>query len=285
MEASLDVSERRRLRKLRRASDSHSLPPTVEPRDLPFRIYVSIRWFSAAIIVVLLITLVLFLNNGAFFIKEIYVGGTRYLTPPEIFQRSELANMHIFWVEPSVIETRLESDPAVANATVEIGWPPNMVQITITEREPAMVWVQAGQRVWVDVNGRVMYLRKDLPDLVTVMVEQTSQNFRLGECPLQGTNELLGPDSCIDQETVTGVLQFKQLYSNVREMVYDPIKGLGYHDERGWVLWFGDGRDMVTKIALYNKIVETTYVQEGIQLIEVNVSNPDEGAYYIPVIR
>jgi hypothetical protein len=280
-EAGMNVAERRRLRRLRKIAESSTAPAAV-PRNLPRRVYVSTRWFSAAIMGLMLLMLVLFMNSGVFFIREIYVGGTRYLTPPEIFQRSGLANMHIFWVDPAVIETQLEADPAIANAKVEIGWPPNMVQITVMERQPALIWVQSGQQVWVDLTGRVMQLRQDVPNLVKVIVEKPTKTIHLSNCPLQGLDEVLGPGSCIDASTVAGVLQFKALYPNAQEIVYDPVKGLGYHDGRGWVLWFGDGVDIDTKMRVYDQIVENTFVKNGIQLIEVNVADPDL-AYYVPV--
>ncbi len=277
-EAAMSLAERRRVRRLRKATDSSTPLPTVIPRGMPFRVYVSMRWFSALIIALLVGVLYLFLSRDVFFIHEIYVGGTHYLTPPEIFERSGLANMHIFWVDPVAVEARLELDPAIANANVEVGWPPNMVQITITEREPALIWEQSGQRVWVDVRGRVMALRKDLPNLVRVIVEKPSKEIHPGKCPLMGMDEVLGPGSCIDTDIVGGALQFKALYPNVYEMVYDPTRGLGFHDGNGWVLWFGNGDYLQTKMAVYHRLVETV-IAEGKQPIEFDVSDPDAPVY------
>jgi hypothetical protein len=278
-EMASSLAERRRLRRLQKAAEDNVLPPVAVPRGIPVRIYVSMRWFSALIIVVLVALLYLFFTRDIFFIHEIYVGGTHYLTPPEIFERSGLANMHIFWVDPAAVEARLEADASVANASVEVGWPPNMVQITITEREPALIWEQSGQRVWVDVRGRVMALRRDEKDLVRVIVEKPSKDIHLGKCPQQGMDEVLGPGSCIDADIVAGVLQFKALYPNVTEMVYDPTKGLGYHDGRGWVMWFGNGTDIVTKMKVYEKTVESVYTVQGKQPIEIDVSDPDAPYY------
>ncbi|MEP7289512.1 MAG: FtsQ-type POTRA domain-containing protein [Chloroflexota bacterium] len=281
-EAAAGFAERRRLRRLRKASSENILPPAAIPRGLPFRVYISLRWFSGAIALVLLFVLFLFFTRDAFFIHEIYVGGTKYLTPPEIFERSGLAKMHLFWVDPVEIEARLEQDASIANANVAVGWPPNMIQITITEREPALIWEQAGLRVWVDVRGRVMALRRDEKDLVRVIVEKPLKTVQAGKCPLMGMDEVLGPGSCIDPNIVAGVLQFKALYPNVTEVVYDPSKGLGYHQGGGWLLWFGDGTDIVTKMAVYNKTIESILAQ-GKQPIEINVSDPDAPYYsYAP---
>jgi len=114
-----------------------------------------------------------------------------------------------FLVDPAQIAVQLEQDPAIAHASVEVGWPPNQVQISITEREPALIWEQSGVRVWVDVRGRVMALRQDVAGLVRVVVQKPSKNVHLGPCPLQGMDEVLGPGSCVDADIVAGALQFK----------------------------------------------------------------------------
>jgi hypothetical protein len=279
-EAAMSHAERRRLRRFKRASDDNMLPPIAIPRNMPLRIYVSMRWFSGLLVVLLLIVVYLFLTRDTFFIHQIGVGGTHYLTPPEIFERSGLANMHIFWVDPAAVEAKLEVDPAIANASVEVGWPPQMVQITITEREPALVWEQAGQRVWVDVRGRVMAMRQDVSTLVRVIVEKPSKDPHFGKCPLMGMDEVMGPGSCIDPDIVAGVIQFKALYPNVTDMVYDPAKGLGYHQGGGWLLWFGNGSEIVVKMALYNKIIESIMAQ-GRTPIEINVADPDAPFYSV----
>ncbi|MDW8298120.1 MAG: FtsQ-type POTRA domain-containing protein [Anaerolineae bacterium] len=262
--------------------------PVAIPRAAQTRIYLSTRWLSAFIVIILLVVLYLFLTHEAFFVQTIYVGGTRYLSGGEIFARTGLIDpenptrlTHLFWVDPAAIERRLESDPSIADATVELGWPPMMVQVTVTEREPVLVWEQASLRVWVDARGHVMQLRQDLPHLPRVIVEKPSRTLNIGACPLQGTEELLGPGSCIDLNTVIGVLQFKALYPNVDELVYDSVKGLGYRDGRGWMFWFGDGRDMLTKIAVYNEIVRQVYERRGRRFLEVNVSNPDAPYYSV----
>ena len=136
-QAAADEAERRRRRRLRQSVDDRILPPTAVRRGVPVRVYVSARWVSLLIIVALVVVLYIFFSRDIFFIHEIYVGGTHYLTPAQIFERSNLAYTHIFWVDPAAVEARLEQDPEIANAHVEVGWPPNMVQITITEREPA----------------------------------------------------------------------------------------------------------------------------------------------------
>jgi hypothetical protein len=285
------LADRRRQRKQskqKKAGQAKAVQPAVVPLGLPIQIYVSARWLSLFIVVILLVVLYLFLTRDVFLINTIYVGGTQYLTSGEIFERTGLAprsaaerKTHIFWVDSDAIEAQLELDPAIANAEVVIGWPPQMVQITITERQPALIWEQAGQRVWVDVAGYVMYQRTDLPDLVRVVVEKATEGLNFGPCPYQGTKEILGPGNCIDPITVAGALQFKALYPNVREIIYNPAKGLGYLQGSGWVLWFGDASDLALKMQIHQQIVDLVTKQLGRKLVEINVVDPDHPTYIL----
>jgi len=268
------LAERRRLRRLQKALGSDSPPPAVTPRDMPFQIYISTRWLSAFLVVVMVAVLGIFLSRDVFYVNLIYVGGTRYLTPAEIFGRTKIDRRHIFAVDPDEVERILEEDATIADAEVQMSLPA-IVEVIITEREPALVWEQAGKRVWVDVGGNVMEQREDLPALIRVIVEKPSSFAARGACPQMGMDLILAPGTCIDHPMVAGALQFKAMYPNVTELVFDPAKGLGYHHGGGWVLWFGDGTDIGLKMAVNDKIVKSLFEGQKKQLVEVNVVDPD----------
>jgi len=274
------LGQRRRDRRARKTAADQ---PAAIPRDKARHVYISWRWFSLLLVLAMLGALYVLLRNDAFYVHSIavgYNGESRFLSPPEIFERSGLANIHLFWIDPPEIERLLKQDPQIASAEVSIGWPPDLVQVLITERQPALIWEQSGQRVWVDVRGRVMALRQDLPKLVRVIVEKPSKDIHLTRCDLQGTDRVLGPGACVDQDTVNGVLQFKALYPDVTEMVYDPVKGLGYHDGRNWTLWMGRGTDIQTKLVVYNAIVADALTKvPPRQPVEISVIDPDRPYY------
>ena len=278
---SINLGERRAMRRARKRAQLAAELPAAIPRDSPRLIFISWRWLSGLLVLGLVGMLYLFLTRSEFYIHQIYVGYTdseHFLTPDEIYGLTGLANSHIFWADANAVKALLETNPQIASADVRIGWPPDMVQVTITERQPALIWEQSGQRVWVDVRGRVMALRRDMPDLVRVIVEKPSQAVHVGKCEWQGVDRVLGRGDCIDQNTVNGVLQFKALYPNVTEVVYDPVKGLGFHEGGNYTLWFGDGIDIQTKMAVYNAIIADLQ-KRGIQPSEINVANPDAPYY------
>ncbi|MHB8628244.1 MAG: cell division protein FtsQ/DivIB [Aggregatilineales bacterium] len=280
--ASQSLTERRQARRASKRAAALADVPAAVPRDAPRLIFISWRWVSGALTAILVGVLYLFMSQNSFYIHSIYVGYTdsqHYLSVGYVYALTGLADMHIFWANASTVKQNLEQDPQIASADVTIDWPSKVV-VTITERQPALIWEQSGQRVWVDIRGRVMPLRQDKPELVRVIVEKPSQTIHLGKCENQGMDTVLGRGDCIDQNTVNGVLQFKALYPNVTEMVYDPVKGLGFHEggNHPYTLWFGDGVDIPTKMAVYNAII-ADLLARGVQPIEINVANPDAPYY------
>lgn len=222
--------------------------------------FASWRIFSGFIVLALLALLFIFFTFDIFYIHSIAVGGLKYMTKEEIFALTEIADMHLFWVDPQEVRNNILRSPTIAAADVQVGWPPNMVQIIIAEREPALVWVQSGIPTWVDVQGRVMNLREDRPDLPRVLSE-------VEDGPL-GQNVQIGV------EVVSGALQLKTLSPAIDSVRYNPGKGLGYQDQRGWMAWFGTGTHMPEKISIYNAIVDNL-LGRGIQPREISVINPD----------
>jgi hypothetical protein len=225
------------------------------------------RFFSGIIIIGLVSVLFLFFNADIFYVHSIAVGGLQYMTKEEVFALSEIANMHIFWVDPQEVRKSILRSPTIADATVSVGWPPNMVQIIIEERQPALVWEQAGIATWIDVQGRVMQQRENRPELLRIQTDSMM-------------DEPLSPNVRIDPDAVTGALQLKTLYPNIEVLRYHPEKGLGYADGRGWSVWFGSGTDMPEKILVYNAIVNNL-LSRNIYPVEIDLSNLDAPFYSV----
>ena len=256
------VTERRAERRSRKQRESMRAAPA---RRRASASYV-LRWraVSGLIVVGLAVVLYLFLTTDAFFVRSVAIGGEKYLSREEIFRFSDVAQRHVFWIDPADVETRLESVPNIADADVYVGWPPDMVQIVVVEREPALIWEQQ-VRVWVDVNGIVMKQREDRPDLLRVVVPNAAEPLDVG--------------ARIPQTVVDGALQLRQRYANIDVLLYDPVKGLGYHDGRGWTVWFGTGEDMDVKLLVYNRIVEDIW--DTVQPGEIVMADPDRPYYTV----
>lgn len=235
-----------------------------EPRHRTF----NWRWVSLAIVLILSGVMFFFYSADAFYVRGINVGGTRYLTREEVFAFANIANMHIFWVNPQEVRKNLLRSPSIAEARVWLSWPPQMVNIVVEEREPALVWEQAGTAIWVDIQGRIMAQQEDRPDLIRISADTLVSDGPLGE------------SGRVETDVVIGALQLQALLPDVPMLRYDSARGLGFVNAEGWQVWLGTGTGMAEKLAIYNTL-SRDLVARGIQAGEVNVVNPDAPFYTV----
>jgi cell division septal protein FtsQ len=224
------------------------------------------RWRLVSGLIVLLMAgmLLLFFATPFFYVQSVAVAGLKYTTREEVYTLAEMAGLHVFWVDPAQVRTGILRSPTIADATVTLGWPPQMVQIVVQEREPAMLWEQGGVVTWVDVQGRVMRQRADIPGLLRINAEPDS----------------LGDDLQVPLEVVTGALQLKSARPTIDALRYNRVSGLGYTDGRGWTVWFGTGTNMPEKLTMYEDLV-SKLLARNIVPTEVNMMNADAPFYRV----
>lgn len=253
-------------RRKERQSETRRPPERVWPVG---KIWVSWRWVSGILSGGLLLLMIGFFTLDMFYVDTIAIGGVNYLSREEVFRFSDVSQKHIFWVDEEEVEERLESNNNIAAAEVRVGWPPNMVQIVVRERDPALIWEQGDNRVWLDINGLVMFQREDRPDLLRVVYDPNE--------PVP--EELLGAASRVNTEVVHGALLLKARMPGIDVLLYNPKKGLGWRDPRGWMVWFGTGSNMDVKSRVYEAIVNQNF--SAVQFGEIDVSDPDYPVYTV----
>jgi hypothetical protein len=227
------------------------------------RVFVSWRAISGLMVAALGLIMALLFASDTFYVNTISVTGLDTLTRDDVFTLSGLRQLHLFWVDPVEVERALLQSPAIATARVLVNMPPDGVQIVIQEREPALIWEQAGLVSWVDVVGRVMQPREDRPSLLRITADPDIDG---------------APPATIERDIVTGALQLHQLLTDVPSFRYHPDKGLGYNDPRGWEAWFGTGTTMPQRVTVYRAII-ADLARRGIPFREVNVTDPDAPVY------
>ncbi len=257
-----------------------SRQPVARPRPrAPLRrllapLMFSWRWVSLSMVLALSAALIAIFTNKAFTVAQVEVGGVRYMPAAEIFALSEVAGRHILQVDPREVVTRLQTSPSIDSAQALVRWPARVI-ILVREREPALVWEQGEERYWVDVNGHLMPLRAELPQLVRVINEGEAIPFR---CPGPACDE--GDVISIDPAVVLGAQHLKTLRPNIDVLYYDPARGLSYQDGRGWRGYFGVGTDMNLKLVVYETLVADLEAR-GLHPVYIDVSNPDAPFYQV----
>lgn len=223
---------------------------------------ISWRMVSGLIVLGLSAVLVLFFVSDAFYVRSVVVLGTNYLDEAEVFRYADIAETHVFWVDPAAVRRNIiDSSSVIADARVVVGWPPNMIKIVVEEREPALIWVQEGITALVDLQGRVLRYPPEtevLPDLMQVIADNN----------LQGPP---GVDAPISQDAVSAALQLRTLLAGLPLLRYNATKGLGFR-EGEWDVWLGTGTDMHNKLLVYEALRDNLQAR-GITPVEINVAN------------
>jgi cell division septal protein FtsQ len=232
------------------------------------------RFISGGLVIGLIALGVFVFTSPIFFVTQVEVGGVRYVPADEIFTNSGTAGVHIQQIVPDEVRERVLASPSLASARVILQWPARVI-ILVRERQPALVWEQRGEHYWVDVNGNLMVLRTELPNLVRVVNEGEAIPF---SCPGPGCPE--DGRVTINPDVVLGAQQLKTLRSNIDMLYYDPVRGLSYQDGRGWRGYFGTGTNMDLKLKIYETLVDNLQ-RRVITPVYIDVSNPDAPFYRV----
>ena len=228
------------------------------------------RWRVISVVLFLLfgLTLAAFFTSDVFYVRAIQVRGNTFISREEVFAYSELADYHMFWLDPEEIRENVMRSSSVADISVEAGWPPNLVTLVVEERQPALVWSDAGDETWIDIQGRVMPARAEMPGLLHVNLIDDSA---------------YGQESSADdlsKDAVLGALRLREILPEGDHLDYHPIHGLGWTNEQGWQIWMGadSAAVMDEKIKIYDVLVENLN-SRAIDVAELNIANPDAPFY------
>ena len=230
------------------------------------------RWrVSSAIMFVLFgAILALFFSSEVFYVRSIRVRGNNHITREEVFAFADIADFHMFWLDPERIRQSVLRSSTIADVSVELGWPPHLITMDVQERQPAIVWSDAGAETWIDLQGRAMQARAEMPNLLHVNL--VPGDFA-GRKP--SADDFTG-------EIVLGALRLKEILPAGERLSFHPIHGLGWTNELGWQVWMGSDSAAVMseKVKMYKVLVENI-ISRAIPIAELNIANPDAPFYSV----
>ena len=231
------------------------------------------RWRVTSAIMCLMfgVILVLFFTSDLFYVRSIQVRGNDFLAREEIFAFANIADFHMFWLEPESVRQNVLRSSSIADVTIELGWPPNLVTVLVQERQPAIIWSEAGNETWIDIQGRIMPARSAMPGLLRINVVVDA---------FDGPSATLTELQDLDKDLVLGALRLQEFLPADTNLEYDPINGLGWTNSRGWQIWMGvdSGAGMSEKIRDYQAYINNLD-KRGIEIAELNIANPDAPFY------
>lgn len=214
--------------------------------------------------------LTLFFTSDVFYVRSIQVRGNNHITREEVFAYSDIADYHMFWLDPAQIRGSVLRSSSIADISVELGWPPNLITINVQERQPAIIWSDAGAETWIDIQGRVMRARAEMPNLLHVNLISDEYGG-----PKPKPEDFSG-------DMVLGALRLKEILPEGEHLSFHPAHGLGWTNEWGWQVWMGNdsAAAMSEKVKMYNVLVSNIN-SRAIPIAELNIANPDAPFYRV----
>ena len=164
-------------------------------------------------------------------------------------------------------------DPELASVEVSVDLP-NIVTVNVTERQPVIQWQQDGGYAWIDETGTAFRPRGEAQGLIVVQA--------LGPPPaiIVLEEDPLVPPPFISEVAVSGIMALVPFIPAGTPILYDPVTGLSWTDNRGWQAVFGSGENMEVKAHIYQAMVNWL-TQRGTRPILINVAYPDAPFYRV----
>jgi hypothetical protein len=237
------------------------------------RLHASWRLASVLIVLLLGVAIYLLLSLSYFRIPSATVLGNSRLTREEIESVTGVLGQSIFTVQPDEVETRLRMNyPELLSAQVNV-YLPNHVYVSVTERQPVILWQQDEGFTWIDATGVAFRPRGLVAGLVPV------KGLVVPPPGSPSPDDPFSPPPYMQKELVDSILLLAPYVPADTTMVFDRTFGLGWTDSRGWKSFFGTStKDMPLKVRVYQSLVDSL-VSRGITPTFINVMYPDAPFY------
>jgi hypothetical protein len=242
---------------------------------LPALPQVSAGWRLASFSVFAFMIVVLYQlwNSPTYRVDVAQVEGLKMLDKSEINKVLGLTSEQVFTLDTDLMQKELlDSFPEFKSASVGIDLP-NTVVISVTERTPVLMWRQGEHTFLLDAEGMAIPEREGSTNTSYPVIDargeppvlhgtepisntlDTTENeqedvFASEEASLNKASPLISP------EMVTAYLLLSEKLPTGAQLIYDPEHGIGWLDRREWNVYFGDDKDIETKLSIYYVMLE-----------------------------
>ena len=220
------------------------------------------RLISGAIFVLSLAVVITFTGLNVFSVNAITLEGAERLSPEIVMTQIGVSGMSIVKVDPKQIEATVkEIFPSVKTVKVSAGLPASLT-IKVTERQPLVLWEQAGNAYWIDEEGVMFFARGEAEvalrvaatgDPPAAMAEMPETAEELADADV---TEITSGPSRTTPEFIQALFALQAYLPEGSTLQYDPGFGLGWQDPRGWLVYFGsDISNIDLKLVEYETII------------------------------
>ena len=158
----------------------------------------------------------------------------------------DILGKSILEFKPDELEASFaELFPEIISAEITIDLPAT-VNITVLERFPVILWSQSGVEAWIDAEGYSFPVHTEADWVI---------NIEAYGSPISGPND--DPHNPIKKEMVSAILNLSESVPTNSALIFDPVNGLGWMDEGGWLVYIGfEAEDMDIRLEIYQEILE-----------------------------
>jgi hypothetical protein len=233
-----------------------------------------------------LIALIFFaLNSEQFKVEKPVIEGATRVSVNDIEAVLKFNGRSVFTIDPFAARIELEkSFPELQQVSVLVGFP-NQVSVSFSERTPVLAWKVKDQTLWIDAQGTIFNARGTAPKELLTITSTDNPPQKVVAPPPDATLDVSGtptatPDNSakaapqpvlMDPQIMDSALLLSGHMPKNTNLVYSEKEGLGWHDSRGWDVYFGKTLDdLEMKISMYQAIIDQLN-QKGITPSYVNL--------------
>lgn len=249
------------------------------------------NWQVASIFLAfgLLILVFVLVNSSAFRVSAVQLKGAKRVTAADVQPVVQSLNHSIFTLDRhTAIDTVQTAFPEFSRIDLSVSLP-DTVDLSVTERQPILAWVNGNQTQWISADGVVMPARGDGGSLVEVQSSvaipgTTAATTTAATSTDASTSATAVPTATatpeasaatdtststtaaapavpvlqhIDPQILQAAISLSAQMPSGSSLIYDPISGMGWADPQGWKVFFGvDLSDVALKEAEYQAIVQ-----------------------------
>ena len=268
---------------------ANPIEPAREKRPTTRKLRISWRILSGVLIIVFISVIAVAWQSPDFHIMEVKVDGLKRIKQEEVQEILNLQGQSIFTLQPTFIQRNLfQAYPEFKNIDTIVNLS-NQVLLSVTERQPLITWKTNDNILWIDEEGYLIPLRGEAGEMLTIEshhypdfyypsinekdvieISKYHQKRNNWKSPLHSM-EWFKYHQQITPSLLDSILMLSALIPENKTLLYDPHRGLGWHDPHGWMIFIGFNlENIIEKWIMYEKIV-SELSQRGVQPTLVSI--------------
>ncbi len=227
------------------------------------------------------------LTSTAFRVAQVSIVGVHNDALAHSIQNLGMQGQNIFLIDVAALTARIDAYPMVASASLEKQWP-NQLQVTVTERQPVLLWKTSQGTFSVDKNGVVIAPLSETSGAASLVIVVDMRKSSKG-----ARAQVIRPGMLLNQAnisfaiaavaaipSVTGLTNFTLRYMD--SVSTQLVGGQGVvtaqndsfvvASQEGWLAFLGGPND---PNPLHNRLVELQQILALAQQQQLNLATVD----------